>query len=377
MDQNKGAIVTAAAAAVMTFLAAVLSMGIAMFTVADGALPGGGCDGDGGLGGGSQSIGGTDWNAEQTENAATIVHRVVERSLPRRAAVIAISTVIVEAELVNVGYGDRDSLGLYQQRPSQGWGTPEQVLNPVAATDTFLDRLVELPGWAGMPPGDAAQAVQRSAFPDRYGPQEGPAAALVDRFWVGPDNPVPAPTGGPDVQLASSVYACPDQGGAGVPLAPSDIDPRQVPPGFTPPADPARRAAVTYALAQLGKPYIWGAKGPHGFDCSGLMLAAWAQAGVPIPAGTVSQKSAGSPASAATIAPGDLVFIPGSLGSPGNPRHVGMYVGHGMVVNAYDSSTGVILQPLSDWEAEITHIRHIAGPPGQPAPDAALAEAAP
>ena len=107
------------------------------------------------------------------------------------------------------------------------------------------------------------------------------------------------------------------------------------------------------------------------------MLAAWAQAGVPIPAGTVSQKSAGSPASAATIAPGDLVFIPGSLGSPGNPRHVGMYVGHGMVVNAYDSSTGVILQPLSDWEAEITHIRHIAGPPGQPAPDAALAEAAP
>lgn len=228
-----------------------------------------------------------------------------------------------------------------------------------------------------MPPGQAAQAVQRSAFPDRYAPQEAPAAALVDRFWVGPDNPVPAPTGAPNVQLASTVYACPDQGGAGVPLAPSNIDPRRLPPGFVPPTDPAQRAAVTYALAQLGKPYVWGGKGPDGFDCSGLMLAAWAAAGVPIPAGTVNQKTAGTPASPASIAPGDLVFIPGSLGSPANPRHVGMYVGHGLVVNAYDSSTGVVLQPLSDWADQITHVRHIAGPAGQPAPTTALAEAAP
>lgn len=378
MDQQKGTIVVAAAAVVMTFLVAVTSMGIAMFTVVTNGPLAGGCGGDGGIGGGSQSIGGTDWNAEQTENAATIVNRVVERQLPRRAAVIAISTTIVESRLVNVGYGDRDSLGLYQQRPSQGWGPPAQVLNPVAATDTFLDRLVELPGWATMPPGQAAQAVQRSAFPDRYAPQETPAAALVDQFWVGPDNPVPAPaTGGSNVQLASTVFACPDQGGAGVPLAPSNIDPKTLPPGFTPPVDPAQRAAVTYALAQLGKPYVWGAKGPNGFDCSGLMLAAWASAGVPIPAGTVNQKTAGTPASPANIAPGDLVFIPGSLGSPDNPRHVGMYVGQGLVVNAYDSATGVVLQPLSDWADEITHVRHIAGPAGAPAPPAALAGAAP
>ena len=111
-----------------------------------------------GLGGGSQSIGGTDWNAEQTDNAATIVNIVAQRGLPRRAAVIAISTVIVESRLVNVGHGDRDSLGLYQQRPSQGWGTPEQILNPDYATRIFLDRLIALPGWATMPPGTAAQA---------------------------------------------------------------------------------------------------------------------------------------------------------------------------------------------------------------------------
>ncbi|WP_226367363.1 C40 family peptidase [Pseudonocardia sp. ICBG162] len=384
MQQKKPAIVLAAAAAMLVFVAAAVSMGMAMLAVlSGGALPGGGCGGDGGLGGGSQSIGGTDWNAEQTDNAATIVNIVVGQGLPKRAAVIAISTVIVESRLVNVGYGDRDSLGLYQQRPSQGWGTPEQVLNPDYATRIFLDRLVALPGWATMAAGTAAQAVQRSAFPDRYAPQEAPAAALVDRFWVGPDNPVPTtPGAAPNVRLASTVFACPDQGGAGVPLAPSNIDPTRVPPGFVPPTDPAQRAAVGYALAQLGKPYVWGAKGPDGFDCSGLMLAAWAAAGIPIPAGTVNQKTAGTPANVATIAPGDLVFIPGSLGSPANPRHVGMYVGNGLVVNAYDSTTGVILQPLSDWADQITHIRHITGPAGVSAgparpSDAVLAEATP
>ncbi|MBN9757762.1 NlpC/P60 family protein [Pseudonocardia sp. Ae707_Ps2] len=340
------------------------------------------CGAEGGLGGGPQTVDGVEWSGEQTGNAATIVARVVERQLPRRAAVIALSTVIVESGLVNVHHGDRDSLGLYQQRPSQGWGPPGRVLNPVAATDTFLNRLINLPGWATMPPGQAAQAVQRSAFPDRYAPQEGPAAALVEQLWVGADNPVPLPpsTDGSratTTQLASTVYACPDDGGAGLPAPPGNIDPKKLPAGFSPPADPVARAAVTYALSQLGKPYVWGGTGPDGFDCSGLMLASWASAGVALPAGTVNQKNAGTPSSPAAIAPGDLVFIPGSLGSPANPRHVGMYVGHGLVINAYDSSTGVVLQPLSDWADEITHVRHIAGPASQPAPDAALAEAAP
>ncbi|OZM75498.1 C40 family peptidase [Pseudonocardia sp. MH-G8] len=363
MGRRRVIIALAAAAAFLTFLVAALGTGIAMLTVTvNGALPGGGCIGDGGIGGGSQSIGGTPWNAEQTENAATIVDLVLRRGMPKRAAVIAISTVIVESGLVNVGHGDRDSLGLFQQRPSQGWGSPEQVLNPAYATRTFLDRLVALPGWARMPPGRAAQAVQRSAFPDRYAPQEAQAAALVDRFWVGPDIPVPTPAAptGANV-LAASVFACPDQGGAGFPVAPSEVDPRRLPPAFTPPADPAQRAAVTYALAQLGKPYVWGGKGPDSFDCSGLMLAAWAAAGVPIPAGTVNQKTAGTPATLATLAPGDLLFSAGSLGSPSNPRHVGMYVGHGLVVDARDSATGVVLQPLADWTGRVVSVRHIAG----------------
>lgn len=369
MNRTKGTGALLIAAAVLVILLANLTIGFALFSgVIGGALPGGGCGGDGGAGGGSQSIGGTDWNAEQTENAATLVATVVRRGLPRRAAVVAVATAIVESELVNVDHGDRDSLGLFQQRPSQGWGSPAQVLNPAGATNSFLDRLLALPDWATMPLGAAADAVQRAAFPDRYQPQEGPAAALVDRYWTGPDNPVPAPgAAAPDAAQAAAVLGCPDQGGAGLPLAPSTIDPKKLPPGYTPPADPRQRAAVTFALAQLGKPYVWGAKGPDSFDCSGLMLAAWAAAGVAVPAGTVNQKNAGTPASPAQAAPGDLVFVPGSLGSPANPRHVGMYIGNGLVVNAYDEKTGVVLQPLSDWADKVVAVRHIAGPAAPPA----------
>ncbi|WP_226358707.1 C40 family peptidase [Pseudonocardia sp. ICBG601] len=344
-----------------------------------------GCGPDGGLGGGAQSVDGVAWSAEQTENAATIVARVVERQLPRRAAVIALSTVIVESRLVNVAYGDRDSLGLYQQRPSQGWGPPARVLNPVAATDSFLDRLIALPGWHTMAPGTAAQAVQRSAFPDRYAPQEGPAAALVEQLWVGADNPVPLPPGtdssvATNTQLASTVYACPDSGGAGLRTGGAGVvDATTLPPGFTAPTDPVARTAVGYALAQLGKPYVWGGTGPDGFDCSGLMLAAWASAGVALPAGTVSQKHAGTPVRLQDIAPGDLVFIPGSLGTSENPRHNGMYVGHGLVINAYDTTRGVVLQPLTEWESDITHIRrvHAPAPTNAPAPAAAAAGTTP
>ncbi|WP_226358766.1 C40 family peptidase [Pseudonocardia sp. ICBG601] len=379
---GRGALVAGGVGVSVVLLATCAIGGLAV--VAALGIAGGrfGCGPDGGLGGGGQTVDGVDWTGEQTENAATIVARIVERQLPRRAAVIAISTAIVESQLRNIAHGDRDSLGLYQQRPSQGWGPPARVLNPVAATDSFLDRLLELPGWATMPPGTAAQAVQRSAFPDRYAPQEAPAAALVEQLWVGPDHPVPAPDtaaqGGANVQLASSVYACPDSGGAGLrPGGAGVVDATTLPPGFTAPTDPVARAAVTYALAQLGKPYVWGGTGPDGFDCSGLMLASWASAGVALPAGTVSQKHAGTPVRIADIAPGDLVFIPGSLGTSENPRHNGMYVGHGLIVNAYDTNRGVVLQPLTEWESDITHIRRVhtpaTAPTGPPAPAAAAA----
>ncbi|WP_278236793.1 hypothetical protein [Isoptericola sp. AK164] len=122
---------------------------------------------------------GTDWplTTEQAENSALIVGSTIRRGLPARAATIGVATALQESRLVNIDYGDRDSLGLFQQRPSQGWGTPEQVMDPVYSTNAFYDGLVEVEGWQDAEVTVAAQAVQRSAFPDAYAQHETRARA--------------------------------------------------------------------------------------------------------------------------------------------------------------------------------------------------------
>ena len=372
--------IPAIAAAVVMFLVLPLAvLGVALVGALGGPLAGG-CGGDGGVGGGSQQIGGRVWSAEQMTNAQTIVARAVALGLPKRAAVIAMSTGIVETDLTNLDHGDKDSLGLFQQRPSQGWGSPAQILNPRASADAFYDRLVTVPNWQSKPAGVAADLVQSSAHPERYAPQEATAAALVDRFWQGPDIPpsaapgtVPnpkAPTspGAPTSPAAASepgaavAPACPDDGESDLPAI-GPLDRSALPPGFTLPADPEQQRAVAFALAQVGKRYVFGAKGPDTFDCSGLMQAAWAAAGVGISAGTLAQIHDGvAVAGLADLAPGDLLFTPGSLGTPTNPRHVGMFAGHDTVIEAHSTKTGVIVQPLSVWRAKTVAIRRVGGP---------------
>jgi hypothetical protein len=122
---------------------------------------------------------GTSWylTPEQADNAALIAAIAVQRGLPARAATIGIATALQESKLVNVTHGDRDSLGLFQQRPSQGWGTAAQVVDPVHATNAFYDALVKVPGYETMAITAAAQAVQRSAFPEAYAQHEEQARA--------------------------------------------------------------------------------------------------------------------------------------------------------------------------------------------------------
>ena len=191
----------------------------------------------------------------------------------------------------------------------------------------------------------AADTVQNSAHPERYGPQEAAAAALVDRFWPGPDTPgpsvAPAASPGPGAGPGAVVPpVCPDDGESDI--APSGpIDRSALPPGFALPADPAQQKAVAFALGAVGMPYVFGAKGPNAYDCSGLTQAAWAAAGVGVSAGTLTQIHDGVPVSRlADLAPGDLLFTPGSLGTPTHPRHVGIYVGHGLLVDAHSSKVG-------------------------------------
>jgi NlpC/P60 family protein len=97
-------------------------------------------------------------------------------------------------------------------------------------------------------------------------------------------------------------------------------------------ADPAEITAISYALAQLGKPYVWGVAGPETFDCSGLAMVAWAAAGVALDDYTLDQLTEGTPvADRSMISPGDLVLIPGSDGTLGAPGHVGIYIGAGFL----------------------------------------------
>src|SRR5829696_2276626 len=86
-------------------------------------------------------------STEQAANAATIAAVAVKRELPVRAVAIALATALQESKLINLEYGGRDSLGLFQQRPSQGWGSPGQILDPRYAAAKFYDALVAVPGW--------------------------------------------------------------------------------------------------------------------------------------------------------------------------------------------------------------------------------------
>src|SRR5687767_10173610 len=125
-----------------------------------------------------------DLTAEQVTNARTIAQVARDRGLPDRAIVIALATAQQESRLRNLDYGDRDSLGLFQQRPSQGWGTVAQVQDPVYAAGKFYDGLVQVPGWDTRRLTESADAVQRSAFPEAYQQHEAMAVELTTALGV-------------------------------------------------------------------------------------------------------------------------------------------------------------------------------------------------
>jgi LysM repeat protein len=134
------------------------------------------------------SVAGLD--AEQTANAQLIIRVGREMGVSDRGITIALGTAMVESWLRNLDWGDRDSLGLFQQRPSTGWGTAEQILDPARSTRAFFGGagdpngwdtrgLLDIPGWESLAYADAAQAVQISAFPDRYAQWEQPATVWL------------------------------------------------------------------------------------------------------------------------------------------------------------------------------------------------------
>jgi hypothetical protein len=147
----------------------------------------------------------------QAKNASLISAIAIRRGMPAHAATIGLATALQESKLYNLRGGDRDSLGLFQQRPSQGWGTPGQILDPVHATNAFYDALERVPGYADLPVTVAAQRVQRSGYPSAYAVYENDARALASAltgyspaaFWCHVSSPVGTPA--PAAQRAAGL----------------------------------------------------------------------------------------------------------------------------------------------------------------------------
>ncbi len=250
---------------------------------------------------------------DQLVNAQTIVAVAREHKVPPYGWVVAVATALQESSLHNLPYGDRDSIGLFQQRT--GWGSVVERLDPVTAAEMFFTGgrggqrgLLQIPGWQSMSLPDAAQAVQLSAFPNAYDQWRTEAEQVVA-------NPAVLSA------VCTSVYTSDGSPGAN---------------------------AVAAGMAYLGTPYSWGGGTPSGpgpgfgsgagvvgFDCSSLAQFAWARSGVTLPRVTDAQAAATQHLSAgAQLIAGDLLFFH----APGDPagvyHHMGIYDGQGNMLHA-------------------------------------------
>jgi cell wall-associated NlpC family hydrolase len=342
-----------------------------------------------GGGGTAQTIGNVHLDAEQMGDAQTIVSVTASRHLPAVAAVVAVTTAYTESTLHNTAtQSDHDSEGLYQQRISVY--TQAVAVDPIKATNAFLDRLVAVPNWQTNPVGVDAQAVQISQHPERYQPNVGLAQQIVGQLWpaaaaaAGPA-PTPTPRGSsasgstPAPALATGPAICAGGGGAIAggaagrivgPTGNSIAGATTIPVGFVISGSAKGYLAVKFAVKQLGKPYVFAAAGPDAFDCSGLTMAAWATAGVALPHLAAGQTAYGTaePTNLSQAVGGDLVMIPGSDGTAANPGHVGMVAGyvdkpdgrHLFIIQAPMSGMPVELTEATEWTGQVVDVRHIA-----------------
>lgn len=325
------------ATAGVTLLGFVIALSLAAPTLRPNSLGADTLNICGALPVGSRLPDGSTLSPAQAANAAIITAVARSDGAGEVGAVDAVDAAMTESRLTNVNGGTQGALGLFQETPADGWGAPAQVMNPVYAAQAFFSRLMALPAWQSIPTPVAAQDVERSAYPGRY------------QTWVAPADQLVAGLAG--------TGACTN---GTAPLAAATT---AVPAGFSLPAGTpsAAAGAVNYALAQLGKPYIWGGTGPAGYDCSGLVMMAYASVGISLPRTTYTQVYAGAAVYSPTqLAPGDLIFIEGSDPGPGGaPGHVGMYLGQGLVIDAPYTGQRIEITPLSDWLPQIVAMRQI------------------
>lgn len=355
MDARVGATVAGLGAVLYLTVSVVLLLPLMVAGAAVGSRPPVLC----GPGGTAASVGGVQLDAEQMGNAQTVVSVVARRGLPAYAATIALATVATESMFHNdLTFSDADSLGLFQQR-AQLYTAPVAA-DPVRATNAFLDRLVRVDRWATRPLTDVAATVQRprADLRGKYAKWQPLAAALTAQLWPRAAATVPTvPATGPGAVRSPPPDPCaagstgPGGGSASIPAA------------FVLNGSRAGNRAAFFALAQLGKPYVWGSDGPGSWDCSSLVAAGWASAGVPIARTTFAQVNAGTPVAAAQERSGDLVFIAGTDGTATSPGHVGMVAGRvgGAIYLVEAPHTGGVVQmtAATRWASLIVSVRRI------------------
>ncbi|MEU0447524.1 C40 family peptidase [Streptomyces tendae] len=319
---------------------------------------------------GSVSVPGLDDPADQVPNAKTIQATGVAMNIPARGQVVALATALQESGLRNLTYGDRDSLGLFQQRPSMGWGTANEILDPVHASTRFYEGLKKISGWQSLSVAQAAQAVQKSGFPEAYAKWEPLATALQKAIEpllqkAGDPSPGPSPSGSPDVDSHSpstNGHCSADGDGTDFGTIPAGALPAE----YTIPATapPKVQTAIRWALGQLGTPYQWGGSctDSHGTarmgrcDCSSLMQQAYKAAGVTLTRTTYTQVRDGNAVSVDALQPGDLLFTEGTAAVP---EHVGMAIGHGLIVHAPHTGDVVRITTLASWKPRILAARRV------------------
>lgn len=325
----------------------------------------------------------------QLANARTIY--AVGRSLGAsdRDIQIALITAMQESRLRNLNYGDRDSLGLFQQRPSMAWGSREQVTDPVYAARAFFTGagsnrgLLDIRGRNNMTMSQAAQAVQRSAFPDAYAQHVNLVKAMWGKVASGQSGPLspenPTPQGGFETEEDEGVSQVGSDLPTGVGLTLEDpvgieigrLGEPVAAPSLVTPMDPEKFAetfgpagsgvsteglsgwrgqVIANARKLLGKPYVWGGTNWNGVDCSGLVQLAFSSAGLNLPRVSYQQANYGKRVGLRALEPGDLVAWDNSSRNNG-ADHIAIYLGGNKIIEAPRTGLNVRIRTLdSDGE---------------------------
>lgn len=315
-----------------------------------------------GDGKGSVSVAGLDASKEQILNAKTIQATGVAMMVPARGQIVALATALQESGLRNLDYGDRDSLGLFQQRPSQGWGTAAQVRDPVHASTKFYEGLRKVSGWESMTVTQAAQAVQASWFPDAYAKWD-PLVTALQKAIAKTLPQKGASEKDKDTKPEAPADGC---GAAGDGTGFGPIPPGSLPKGYKIPAEAPKsvQKAIRWGLGALGTPYQWGGEcsDPHGqdpmgrCDCSSLIQTSYKAGGVSISRTTYTQVKEGKAVSVDALKPGDQLF---TRGTAEVPEHVGMFIGGGLILQAPKTGDVVKISTLADWRPDILAARRV------------------